>query len=93
MDYENRVVYMSTFSKIIAPGIRVGWVVGNRELIRWIAMAKQAVDLHTSTLSQYIALEALRRGIIERNLPRIREVYKVKRDAMLDAWQSTCRSR
>jgi len=85
MDTENRVVYMSTFSKIIAPGIRVGWVVGDKDLIRWIAMAKQAVDLHTSTLSQYIALEALRRGIIERNIPKIREAYKVKRDAMLDA--------
>ncbi|MFP3210937.1 MAG: PLP-dependent aminotransferase family protein [Thermocladium sp.] len=85
MDTENRVIYMSTFSKIIAPGIRVGWVVGDKDLIRWIAMAKQAVDLHTSTLSQYIALEALRRGIIERNIPKIREAYKVKRDAMLDA--------
>ena len=76
---------MSTFSKIIAPGIRLGWVAADPDIIRWLALAKQAIDLHTPTLSQYIAYELLRRGIVERYIGRIREVYRVKRDAMLDA--------
>jgi 2-aminoadipate transaminase len=85
LDREGRVVYMSTFSKIIAPGIRLGWVVADQEVVNWLAIAKQAIDLHTPTLSQYIAYELLRRGIVDKYISVIRETYKVKRDAMLDA--------
>ena len=85
MDSEGRVIYLSTFSKIAAPGLRLGWVAASREVIRWFELAKQSIDLHTSTLNQYIAAELLRRGIIERNIPRIREIYRTKRDLMLQA--------
>ncbi|MCG2870273.1 MAG: PLP-dependent aminotransferase family protein [Vulcanisaeta sp.] len=85
MDSEGRVIYLSTFSKIAAPGLRLGWVAASREVIRWFELAKQSIDLHTSTLNQYIAAELLRRGIIERNIPRIKEIYRTKRDLMLQA--------
>ncbi len=85
MDSEDRVIYLSTFSKIAAPGLRLGWVAASSEVIRWFELAKQSIDLHTSTLNQYIAVELLRRGIIERNIPRIKEIYRSKRDLMLQA--------
>ncbi|WP_052885794.1 PLP-dependent aminotransferase family protein [Vulcanisaeta distributa] len=85
MDSEGRVIYLSTFSKIAAPGLRLGWVAASSEVIRWFELAKQSIDLHTSTLNQYIAAELLRRGVIERNIPRIKEIYRSKRDLMLQA--------
>ncbi len=85
IDSEGRVIYLSTFSKIAAPGLRLGWVAASSEMIRWFELAKQSIDLHTSTLNQYIAAELLRRGVIERNIPRIKEIYRSKRDLMLQA--------
>ncbi len=85
MDSEGRVIYLSTFSKIAAPGLRLGWVAASDEVIKWFELAKQSIDLHTSTLNQYIAAELLRRGVIERNIPRIKEIYRTKRDLMLQA--------
>ncbi len=85
MDTEGRVIYLSTFSKIAAPGLRLGWVAASKEIIRWFELAKQSIDLHTSTLNQYIAAELLKRGVIERNIPKIKEIYRTKRDLMLQA--------
>ncbi|BDR91514.1 PLP-dependent aminotransferase family protein [Vulcanisaeta souniana] len=85
MDSEGRVIYLSTFSKIAAPGLRLGWVAASSEVIRWFELAKQSIDLHTSTLNQYIAAELLRRGVIEKNIPRTKEIYRSKRDLMLQA--------
>ncbi len=84
-DRSGRVLYMSSFSKILSPGLRLGWIAGPEEVIAYLEKAKQHVNLHTSTLSQYIAAEAIRAGVIERNLPRLRELYRRKRDAMLEA--------
>lgn len=86
-DKEGRVIYTSTFSKILAPGLRLGWVVAHEDLIREMELYKQNIDLHTPSLSQYIAMEAIRRGVIQNNLPKIRRIYKEKRDIMLEAIQ------
>jgi len=83
MDHEGRVIYISTFSKIFAPGLRVGWVIADKDIIRYMSLAKQGMDLCTSPFSQYVALYALRSGIIERKLPMISKLYKRKRDLML----------
>lgn len=83
LDADDRVIYLSTFSKIIAPGLRVGWVVANADLINKIALAKQGMDLCTSPLNQYLALWCLRNGLVEKRLKVISEAYMRKRDLML----------
>ena len=85
LDGAENVVYTSTFSKVIAPGLRVGWVIGNEALIEKLIHAKQGMDLHTSTFNQLLVLELLRRGIWEKQIPRLRTAYRERRDAMLSA--------
>jgi len=84
IDREGRVVYLGTFSKILAPGLRIGWALGPMEIINVMELAKQSVDLHSSTLSQYIAMEAVKRGVVDATIERARTLYKVKRDVMLE---------
>ena len=83
--YRGNVIYLSTFSKLLAPGLRLGWVIAPAEVIRKLVVAKQAADLHTSTFTQMIAYEVSRGGFIDRHVPRIREVYGHRRDVMLAA--------
>ncbi|GGT96027.1 aminotransferase [Sulfodiicoccus acidiphilus] len=88
LDTEGRVIYTSTFSKILAPGFRLGWVVAEPEVISKLEMMKQNVDLHTPSFTQYIAAEAIRRGVIQSNFPKVRAIYKRKRDVMLDSLEA-----
>ncbi|MCL4121918.1 UNVERIFIED_CONTAM: hypothetical protein GTU68_001414 [Idotea baltica] len=81
------VIYVSTFSKILAPGLRVGFCVAPELIYKWLVKAKQACDLHTSTLSQAISAEYLSGGYLEQQLPKIIELYQPKRDAMLAAME------
>ncbi len=85
LDNEGTVIYLSTFSKILAPGLRIGWIIGNKYVIDVMERAKQTADLHTATLTQYVAMEAIRRGVVDRTIDKARKLYKVKRDAMLKA--------
>ncbi|AHC51741.1 aminotransferase [Sulfolobus acidocaldarius SUSAZ] len=85
LDKSGRVIYTSTFSKILAPGFRLGWIVANEEFIKNVEMYKQNVDLHTPSFTQMIAMEAIKRGVIERQIPKIRQIYRHKRDVLLDA--------
>ncbi len=84
MDEEERVIYMSTFSKILSPGFRLGFMIGNKDLIRRFALAKQTVDLCTPTITQVAAYEFLKRGYLEGHVQKIRKLYKAKRDKMLE---------
>lgn len=79
------VLYLSTFSKLLAPGLRVGWAVAPEPLLRRMVQVKQGLDLHTSSLAQAIAYEACRDGLLDRQIPRICAVYQARRDAMLAA--------
>jgi 2-aminoadipate transaminase len=88
LDKSDRVIYLSTASKIFAPGFRLGWVIADEEVVRWFNLAKQALNLNTSNFVQYIFLEGLRRNVVLKNLPRVRELYKRKRDAMLAALET-----
>ncbi|HEX7432703.1 MAG TPA: PLP-dependent aminotransferase family protein [Anaerolineaceae bacterium] len=83
--YRGNVIYLSTFSKIMAPGIRLAWVIAPPEVIRKLVMAKQGADLNTSTLNQALAYEVGRDGFIDQHVNLIRKVYKNRRDVMLDA--------
>jgi 2-aminoadipate transaminase len=83
--YQGNVVQLNTFSKVLTPGLRVGWIVGAAELIRKLVMAKQGADLHTATFNQMIAYEVARDGFLEEHVPLIRQTYRERRDAMLAA--------
>jgi 2-aminoadipate transaminase len=88
MDTEGRVIHLSTFSKILSPGLRLGWVVADDRIIEKFVLAKQGMDLCTSPLLQYIAYGALERKVIHENLTKIRALYKTKRDKMLEALEN-----
>ena len=79
------VIYLSTFSKTLAPGIRLAWIVAPEDVITRLVQLKQAVDLHTSTFSQYVAYEVARDGFLDQHVKLIRQVYRERRDAMLQA--------
>lgn len=82
-DDEGRVIYISTLSKVVSPGLRIGFVVGDEKVINRYSLIKQALDLHSSTLTQLIAEELLKRGFHRRYLSKILPIYKSRRDIML----------
>ncbi|MCX8188717.1 MAG: PLP-dependent aminotransferase family protein [Nitrososphaeria archaeon] len=82
IDSEGRVIYMSTFSKIYAPGVRIGWVVADKSIINFYELAKQFIDLCSSSINQYIILHALQSNLIEKRIPLIVQRYKKKCELM-----------
>ncbi|AMQ18216.1 aminotransferase-like domain-containing protein [Thermococcus peptonophilus] len=84
-DDEGRVIYLGTFSKIFAPGFRLGWVSAHPHFIRKMEIAKQAVDLCANPFGQVIAWKYVEDGHLDRHIPRIIEFYRPRRDAMLEA--------
>jgi 2-aminoadipate transaminase len=81
--YRGNVIYLSTFSKILAPGLRLAWVIAPPEVIRKLVQAKQGTDLHTSTFIQLVAYEVARGGFLDQHIKLIRRVYKERLDLML----------
>ncbi|MBP0621878.1 MULTISPECIES: PLP-dependent aminotransferase family protein [unclassified Cupriavidus] len=79
------VIYMGSFSKILAPGMRLGYVIAPPELHFKLCQAKQASDLHTPTFTQRVAYETVRDGLLDRHIPTIRELYSKQCQTMLDA--------
>ena len=89
-----RTIYLGTFSKTMAPGLRLGWMVSAESLMKRLIQAKQGCDLHTGTLVQYVANDICQRGILKPHIKMIRQVYKKRRDTMLEAltefWPEEC---
>ncbi|MCD6575585.1 MAG: PLP-dependent aminotransferase family protein [Nanoarchaeota archaeon] len=85
MDNEGRVIYLGTFSKMLAPGFRVAFTVAPKEITEKIIVSKQAMDLHTATYGQAVIAEFMSRGFLEEHISFLREFYKKKRDALLNA--------
>ncbi len=83
--YRGNVIYLSTFSKILSPGLRLAWVVAPPEVIRKLVQAKQGADLHTSPFNQYVAYEVSRGGFLDRHIKVIRDCYGERRNVMLAA--------
>ena len=82
-DRDGRVVYLSSFSKTLAPGFRVAWIDAPAPLVAKLEIAKQAGDLCTGALDQRVVLEAYRRGILAQQVPLLRAHYQSKRDVMV----------
>ncbi len=82
---EDRCVLLGTFSKIVAPALRIGWLVARGELMERLLIAKQASDLHTNSLGQRIIAQYLADNDIEDHIARIRDAYGRQRDAMVAA--------
>jgi 2-aminoadipate transaminase len=91
-DREGLVIYLSSFSKTLAPGYRVAWIDAPAPLSVKFEMAKQAEDLLTGSLDQRVIYEACKRGILDRQLPMLRKHYQHKRDVMVDALHKAFRS-
>ena len=86
-NFEGNVIHTSTFSKILAPGLRIGWAIGPEEVIKKMVQAKQGADLQCSTFDQYIAYELVAGDWLPDHIELIKRVYKERRDAMLQAFE------
>jgi 2-aminoadipate transaminase len=81
-------IYMGSFSKTLAPGLRLGYLVAPKALYPKLLQAKQAADLHTPSFNQRIVAEVLKDGFIDRHVPTIRSLYKAQCQAMLAALEA-----
>jgi 2-aminoadipate transaminase len=79
------VIYMGSFSKVLTPGIRLGYVVAPLPLVRRLELAKQATDLHTAQLTQMVVHEVVKDGFLDKHIPTIRALYGNQCQVMLDA--------
>jgi 2-aminoadipate transaminase len=82
-DTEGRVLYLGTFSKVLSPGLRVGWIVATDEIVAKLELLKQSFDACTPTFSQVIATDYMRLGHIDEYIANMRKTYRTKRDRML----------
>ena len=84
LDEEGRVIHLRSMSKTFAPGLRIAWAIGQPDVVRKMVIAKQFVDVATNTLSQFILLEFIRRGLLTRQIELNKQHYRRKRDFMLE---------
>jgi len=85
----DQVIALQSFSKIIAPGLRLGWMNGPKSIMGYFEKVKQCTDLHTNTLCQYIIYEYLSSGKLEKHIQRIIADYRAKRDRMVETMRAT----
>ncbi len=86
------VIYLSTFSKTLSPGLRLGWIVAPPDVISKLVQLRQAADLHSSTFGQMVAYEVARDGFLDEHIKLIRRVYGERRNVMLEALEEFCPS-
>lgn len=85
MDKKGQVIFTGTFSKILCPGFRLGWIAGDRDVIRKFALLKQGADLHTAMATQMCINDILEKFDLEGHIMKLQQVYRSRRDTMLDA--------
>jgi 2-aminoadipate transaminase len=85
LDKNNIVTFLGTFSKVLAPGFRLGYVITSHDLVDKLKMVKQALDLASSTISEYLAEAYVSGGYIDRWIPNVIELYRRKRDLMIES--------
>ncbi len=85
---DSNVVYLGTFSKVLSPGIRLGYVVAPQDVVEKLNIAKQAVDLATSSVSTYIAQAYVSAGYMDKQIPKIIDLYRQKKDLMIESFEN-----
>jgi len=88
MNNSGRIMYTSTFSKIVSPGMRIGWITANNEFVSKMVEAKTNISICNDGISQYAAAELLRRGDVAKQIPKMIKVYRKKRDLMLEMMET-----
>ncbi len=81
------VIRLGTFSKVLAPGLRLGYIAAPQAIIQKLVQAKQATDLHTPTLTQMAVYEIVKDGFLDEHLPAVREIYRRQGRCMLEAME------
>jgi len=87
LDRTGRVITLCSFSKIFAPGFRVGWVIGHPDILDRISMAKQTADLCTSSFVQKIIARYMEKGLLDKNLKKTIELYRGRRTLMISSFK------
>ncbi len=82
LDDEDRVIYVGSMSKIFSSGLRIGWIIANEKVIEKIEALKQNINAHSPTINQILTAEAIRTGVIDRNIINARNIYKLKSEIM-----------
>jgi DNA-binding transcriptional MocR family regulator len=90
MDVYGGVVYLSTFSKVLFPGLRTGYVAAHPALLNRMALEKQFIDLHTNNLAQWLLCRLLENGFLQSHLALVRGEYKKRRDVLAKALRRHC---
>jgi 2-aminoadipate transaminase len=85
LDNKGRVIYIGTFSKVLAPGFRLAWLIGSEEVINRFSLTKQSSDLCSNMFVQYVAYEYIKGGYLDTQILHIKKLYKHKRDVMVQA--------
>ena len=89
LDETGRVMYTSTFSKIVSPGMRIGWLVAHREFIAKMVEAKSNISISTALPSQWVAAKLFEKGVVDQQIEKMVKVYRKKRDVMLEAMDAS----
>ncbi len=87
IDGRDQVVYLGSFSKVLIPGIRVGWLTGPKTLVEKVTLAKQTADLCSSSLGQQLVYCLSRDGFVEKHIQQLTDLYRLKRDTMVETMQ------
>ena len=89
LDKTCRVMYTSTFSKIVSPGMRIGWLVAHREFIAKMVEAKSNISISNALPSQWVAAKLFEKGVVDQQIEKMVKVYRKKRDVMLEAMDAS----
>lgn len=87
LNQSEKNIYLGSFSKIITPGMRLGYVIANKEIIRMLEIAKQASDLHSNIFAQYLIYDYIQNNNVEEHIEKIKTLYKAQANAMIEAME------
>ena len=87
MNRTNKNIYLGSFSKIVTPGMRLGYVVADKEIIKMLETAKQASDLHSNIFGQYLIADYLQNNDLDKHIEKIKKLYKSQANAMIKAME------